>query len=248
MDRFKVKGSWVQGSWVQGSGVQGSEFKKAVFLLLALCSLLLFAPVAQAASITLGWQQSELVANNANFYGWRVWYAPTQNGTYTQFGPDIVWNGTVLSEYLSGAMPISPPAGQETTYYFKLDAWNKPGTSTPLNSGFSNIVSATWDYKPPSLPVVTPALPATTTADNITVAGTKEANSSILIGGVEKVAINIATTWSINMLLAMGSNTFSITSKDALGNETAAVAVSTTRTTIAPPPAATNVRVISTTR
>jgi hypothetical protein len=220
---------------------------KKLFLIpmIALLIVSFSMSISLAASITLGWQQPDVATGNTNFYGWKVWYAPTQNGTYTQFGSDIVWNGTVQAEYLSGAMPISPPAGAETTYYFKLDAWNKPGTSTPLNSGFSNIVSATWDYKPPSLPVVTPALPATTVLASITVAGNKEANSSIWIGGSEKVAVNASTTWSVSMPLVLGLNTFSITSRDSEGNETAAVAVSTTRTAIAPPAAATNVRVIA---
>jgi hypothetical protein len=202
--------------------------------------------MAQAASVTFGWEQPDILSGNANFYGWKVWQSPTATGSYTtQFGSDIVWNGTVMVEYSSPAIPITPPAGQETTYYFKLDAWNKPGTSTPLNSGLSNMVSVVFDLKAPTVPIVTPALPATTTLASIDIAGTKEANSSILIGTVEKVALNTATTWAVNIPLTLGVNSFSITSKDAAGNTSAAVVVSITRNPLVnAPPVPTNFRVI----
>jgi hypothetical protein len=223
--------------------------KKSLLVLIpALFWILCWIGIAEAASITFGWGQDGLVLGDQNFYGWKVWRSTTQNGTYTQFGADILWDGTIKTEYTSPAISITPPAGQETTYYFKLDAWNKPGTSTPQNSGFSNIVSVPFDLKAPTVPVVTPALPATTTADNVTIAGTKEANSSILIGGIEKVALNSSTTWSVNMPLVMGVNSFSITSKDAAGNVSAAVVASVTRNPLpVTPPSPTNFRVIVTT-
>jgi hypothetical protein len=222
---------------------------KKLFLIsmVTLIVVSLWMNLALAGTVTFGWGQPDLATGNTTFYGWKVWTSTTSAGTYAQFGADIQWDGTIKTEYTSPAIQVTPPAGQETIYYYKLDAWNKPGTSTPLNSGFSNIVSVTFDLKAPTVPVVTPALPATTTADNVTIAGTKEANSSILIGAIEKVALNTSTTWTTNMPLVMGANSFSITSKDAAGNTSAAVVVSITRNAVVPtPPVPTNFRVIVT--
>lgn len=205
----------------------------AIFGIIALIGIvMLMAVQAGAATLEFGWQQTDLAAGNQNFYGWKVWQSNVQNGTYTQFGTDVVWDGAVKSEY-TWTTSITPPAGQETTYFFKLDAWNKPGTSTPLNSGFSNIVQVSYDLKPPTVPVVTSQVPATTTTATLQLSGTKEANSSIAVNGTEKVAVNAATTWSATLDLAMGANAFAITSKDADGNVSGAVSISTTR--IEPP-------------
>lgn len=207
--------------------------------------MFLLAASVQAATIEFGWGQPDLVTGNQIFYGWKAWQSTSQNGTYSQFGNDIIWDGTVRTEYVSPAIPITPPAGQETTYYFKFDAWNKAGTSTPLNSDFSNVVTATFDLKAPTVPVMTPPLPATTTLDSIPIAGTKEANSSILIGGVEKVPLNASTTWSVTMPLVLGTNLFAIMSRDAAGNESGTVVVSVVRNAVIdPPPAPTNLRAV----
>ncbi len=69
-------------------------------------------------------------------------------------------------------------------------------------------------------------LNAVTSPTNIssqTLSGTKEANSSILINGVEVISVNSDTTWSYSYNLSEGTNNISVTSRDAAGNESSAV-------------------------
>ena len=52
-----------------------------------------------------------------------------------------------------------------------------------------------------------------------TLSGTKEANASIWINGVEVISVNSDTTWSYCYNLSEGENSISIISKDSAGNE-----------------------------
>lgn len=90
------------------------------------------------------------------------------------------------------------------------------------------------DTTAPTVPVVN-AVTSPTNATTQTLGGTKEANSSILIGGTLAVALNTSTTWSASVNLTIeGGNAFSITSKDALGNESTAASANIVRDTTAP--------------
>jgi parallel beta-helix repeat protein len=53
--------------------------------------------------------------------------------------------------------------------------------------------------------------------------GTKEANSSILINSTEVISLNSSINWLYSYNLIEGNNNISITSRDALGNESTAV-------------------------
>jgi hypothetical protein len=53
--------------------------------------------------------------------------------------------------------------------------------------------------------------------------GTKEADTSILINGVEVIPINSETTWSYSVHLTEGTNSIFITSCDTAGNESSSV-------------------------
>ena len=69
-------------------------------------------------------------------------------------------------------------------------------------------------------------LNAVTSPTNIssqTLSGTKETNTSIWINGVEVVLLNSSTTWTYDFNLSEGENNISITSRDAVGNESSAV-------------------------
>ena len=90
----------------------------------------------------------------------------------------------------------------------------------------SGSISATivYDVTPPSAPVVnTVASPTKDTT--ITLIGTKEANSSILINGTTKVVLDGLTTWQSVYSLQSGSNTLNIASKDTAGNQSSATRV-----------------------
>jgi len=79
-----------------------------------------------------------------------------------------------------------------------------------------------------SVPAI-PSLETVTSPTNIstqTLSGTKEANSSILINDTEVVFINSSTDWSHPYNLSEGTNNISVTSRDAVGNES--LSVSTT--------------------
>jgi len=56
-----------------------------------------------------------------------------------------------------------------------------------------------------------------------TLSGTKEANSSIWINGVEVVPLDSSTDWSYSYNLSEGTNNISVTSRDAVGNESSAI-------------------------
>lgn len=76
----------------------------------------------------------------------------------------------------------------------------------------------TLDRTPPSAPVLNDV----TSPTNISVqqiSGTKEANSSIYLDGTLVVPRDGATNWFAVVTLSEGNNTFELTSKDSLGNE-----------------------------
>jgi hypothetical protein len=82
-----------------------------------------------------------------------------------------------------------------------------------------------------------PTLNAVTSPTNIfpqTLSGSKEVNSSIWINGTEAVALNSSTTWLYSFDLSEGINNISITSRDALGNESLAVTANIVLDSIAP--------------
>ncbi len=73
---------------------------------------------------------------------------------------------------------------------------------------------------------VAPTLDAVVSPTNVllqTLSGTKETNTSIWINGLEVVSINLSNTWTYDFNLSEGENNISITSRDAIGNESSAV-------------------------
>ncbi|GAI75028.1 unnamed protein product, partial [marine sediment metagenome] len=68
----------------------------------------------------------------------------------------------------------------------------------------------------------TPTLNAVTSTTNILpqiLSGTKDTNSSILINDAEIISVNSSVNWSYSYNLTEGNNNISITSRDAVGNE-----------------------------
>ncbi|MBI4358501.1 MAG: hypothetical protein HY584_04305, partial [Candidatus Omnitrophica bacterium] len=85
-------------------------------------------------------------------------------------------------------------------------------------------------------PPTVDALPTFTNSTSTTLSGTKPANTSIWVNGVERVALDALTTWSYSEPLPIeGVNSFTITTKDNAGNQSAPVGpVSITRDAILP--------------
>jgi len=75
-------------------------------------------------------------------------------------------------------------------------------------------------------PPTQPTLNTVTSPTNISLqilSGSKEANSSIWLNGTEVVPLNSSTDWSYSYNLSEGNNNISVTSRDAVGNESSAV-------------------------
>ncbi|PKP54777.1 hypothetical protein CVT91_18300, partial [Candidatus Atribacteria bacterium HGW-Atribacteria-1] len=71
-----------------------------------------------------------------------------------------------------------------------------------------------------------PTLEAVVSPTNISpqiLSGTKETNTSIWLNGTEVVPLNSSTDWSYSYNLSEGNNNISVTSRDAVGNESSAV-------------------------
>ncbi len=132
--------------------------------------------------------------------------------------------GNQLSLYSNGAL--------------KLQAVDS-AFSTGRAGVYSNYQGSVDDFKywvlggatPPVVqaPIVA-APPAYTKSTPISLSGTKQAGTSIWIDGVERVSANASTSWSYNQALAPGDGVknFSVLAKDAAGNASSAVNVSTT--------------------
>lgn len=103
-------------------------------------------------------------------------------------------------------------------------------------SAMSAAVTATLDFANPSTPTVSsPTNNSYTAATTINLTGTKEANTSIWIGGVQQTANDALTTWSVSAYpVAEGQNIFSIVAKDYTSNSSAALALTIHRDTVVP--------------
>jgi parallel beta-helix repeat protein len=89
------------------------------------------------------------------------------------------------------------------------------------------------DVTPPAQPTLNTITSPTNISPQI-LSGTKETNTSIWINGIEAVPLDSSNKWSYHFTLIEGENNISITSCDAVGNESAAVKNSITLDTISP--------------
>jgi len=80
------------------------------------------------------------------------------------------------------------------------------------------------DTKAPTRPTVNP-VSSPTALSTQTLSGTKEVNTSIWINGAEVVPIDSSASWSYEVPLDPGDNSFIILSKDGAGNESTSVTV-----------------------
>ncbi|MBU2439493.1 right-handed parallel beta-helix repeat-containing protein [bacterium] len=130
------------------------------------------------------------------------------------------------SIWVNGAEVISVNSETTWSYDFELTEGensiliiSKDTAGNESNEINANII---LDVSAPAIP----SLDTVTSPTNIssqTLSGTKEANTSILINDTEVVSINSSTDWSYSYNLSEGTNNISITSRDAVGNESSAV-------------------------
>jgi hypothetical protein len=129
-----------------------------LFLVLAMCLAFVGPAIAQThlqVDLTFEWEQ----ALSTDFYGWRLFYATTSGGPYTQLGSDIVYGGAPAPTYTSDEVILALDDA-ETTYYFVAIA----GDLSDNWSGDSNEVAYTADFLGPNIPVqlrvtITPITP-----------------------------------------------------------------------------------------
>lgn len=86
--------------------------------------------------------------------------------------------------------------------------------SSSENSARVEIVA---DEEAPSPPVITSDI-SPTTSSSILLEGTKDAYSSVILNGVEIIALNASTTWSYTLNLDRGENPVTLTSEDYSDN------------------------------
>ncbi|TAL21855.1 MAG: hypothetical protein EPN94_12110, partial [Nitrospirae bacterium] len=79
------------------------------------------------------------------------------------------------------------------------------------------------------------SVPSTSTSQTITLSGTKQANTSIVINGAEVVPLDSSTSWQTTYTLQSGSNTLNVTAKNAGGYSSDPVVVNVTYQAPTPP-------------
>jgi len=146
-------------------------------------------------------------------------------------------SGTKSSDTTSIVITTSPASTVGAVSYPTGTTWSvtvsglKEGTNTitvyakDAAGNQSDGVSTTiiYDSIAPSAPTANVTSPTKDAV--VTLTGTKEANSSILINGTNKVSLDGLTTWQVTFTLQIGSNTLNITSKDAAGNQSGTTTV-----------------------
>ncbi|MDD5223962.1 MAG: hypothetical protein PHE84_08215 [bacterium] len=136
------------------------------------------------------------------------------------------------SVWLNGAEIVPVNSGTTWSYSMSLaeggnSIFLKSRDALGNESGTVNPGTITLDTTAPNPPVLYASAVTTPTQGVFRqLAGTKDASSSIVINGTEQVPVGGATTWSYTVTLSSeGQNTFNITSKDSLGNESQTVQV-----------------------
>ena len=82
-------------------------------------------------------------------------------------------------------------------------------TASKKRKGAVTIRTYGLDTNPPAVPVITSQVPQTTNQSTLTLTGTKEANTSVWINGVQAVASDASTLWSAVLNLnTEGNNSF----------------------------------------
>ncbi|MBU0678613.1 MAG: hypothetical protein KJ626_10905, partial [Verrucomicrobia bacterium] len=129
---------------------------------------------------------------------------------------------------------FSPPLDEEGAYEvaigpdimtsngYGMDQDDDGTDSEPIDDVFHG--SFEIDYTAPVSPSVInyPMLPSTSDVNvtSLTLQGTRADDSSVLIDGVERVSLG-SGIWQTSLTLVQGVNAFALTSKDAVGNESA---------------------------
>ena len=116
---------------------------KKLMLLLALVLILVGSNAfAGPQTIVFGWQQDM----NPVVVGWRIYQSET-SGVYgaTPYAT-VIWDGVTQAEY-TGQAGVNTPVGSRKVYFWTVTAYNAEG-----ESGRSNEISTTHDFRTPTVP------------------------------------------------------------------------------------------------
>ncbi|MEW6100680.1 MAG: putative Ig domain-containing protein [Candidatus Omnitrophota bacterium] len=91
-----------------------------------------------------------------------------------------------------------------------------------------SIILDTLAPRQPTAEITSPNRNGFTKEEIISLSGTKEAGSSVLINGAEIVPVSDSETWSSQYTLSKGKNILAITSRDIAGNESSAFTLTIT--------------------
>ena len=130
------------------------------------------------------------------------------------------------SIWINGTEAVAISSNTAWLFSFNLSEGKNDISITSRDTAGNESLAVTADIVLDSIAPDVPTLNEVITPTNISpqiLSGTKEANSSICINGTEAVALNSNTTWSYSFGLSEGTNNISITSRDALGNESSAI-------------------------
>ena len=152
--------------------------------------------------------------------GWTLVNAPFEELTAESMGNSVTSQGPVCDRIMLW------DGGSYQTHLI-----GKPFGDFPIKKGAGYFVLCdrygVWNFS--TAPVTKPTINSFTSPTSQlvqTLSGTKDSNTSIWMGGVEKVPIDSFTTWSVSIMLAEGQNNINVTAKNSTGGESQAVLVS----------------------
>ena len=156
--------------------------------------------------------------------------APTLDAVVspTNISPQILSGNkeTNSSIWINGTEVISINSDITWSYAFYLFEGNNKILITSRDACGNESTAVTTDIVLDTITPEIPTLNAVTSPTNISpqiLSGTKEANTSIWINGIEVVPLDSSTDWSYSYNLSEGTNNISITSCDSVGNESSSV-------------------------
>jgi len=130
------------------------------------------------------------------------------------------------SIWINGVEVVPIDSYVDWSYSFNLSEGENNISITSQDSAGNESGEATVKIILDTISPIVPTLNKVITPTNISVQilyGSKEANSSIWLNGTEIITANSSTNWNYAYNLTEGLNNISITSRDALGNESTAV-------------------------
>jgi len=130
------------------------------------------------------------------------------------------------SIWINGVEVVPIDSYVDWSYSFNLSEGENNISITSQDSAGNESGEATVKIILDTISPIVPTLNEVITPTNISVQtlyGSKEANSSIWLNGTEIITANSSTNWNYAYNLTEGLNNISITSRDALGNESTGV-------------------------